>query len=381
MKALILVTHLLGTGHLARALTLARAFSTAGHEATVVSGGRPAGQLDSEGVRLVQLPPLRSDGINFTRLLDADGREASEDLMQRRAKHLRDTLRTVAPDVVITELFPFGRRVLRAEFLGAVEAALSLPRRPLICASVRDILAPPSKPAKAAMTEDIISQFYDAVLVHSDAEVTPLDVSWPVTKTLAPYLHYTGFVAPPPAPPHPDRAGAGDVLVSAGGGNVGSNVFDAALQAARHDPGRRWRLLIGGNEAADRIAALRLEAPPNTVLEPARPDFRQMLHHAAASVSMAGYNTALDLLQTQTPAVLVPFDAGDEIEQSLRAETLARLPGIEVLTSAALNGQTLLEHVQKAISAPRRAARTTGLDGAQNTVQIVQDLAGIYDAG
>lgn len=381
MKVLILVTHLLGTGHLARALTLARAFSTAGHRATVVSGGMPADQLDNDGVRLVQLPPLRSDGVNFTRLLDADGCKASEDLMQRRAKLLHDTLHAVAPDVVITELFPFGRRVLRAEFLGAVEGALSLPRRPLICASVRDILAPPSKPAKAAMTEDIINRFYDAVLVHSDADVTPLEVSWPVTKTLAPYLHYTGFVAPPPAPPHPDGAGTGDVMVSAGGGNVGSNVFDAALQAARNDPDRRWRLLIGGDKTADRIAVLRQKASQNTILEPARPDFRQMLHHAAASVSMAGYNTALDLLQTQTPAVLVPFDAGDETEQSLRAEALARLPGVKVLTSAALNGQTLLEQVQMAMSAPRRAARTTGLDGAQNTVQIVQDLAGIHHAG
>ncbi|WP_300018271.1 glycosyltransferase [uncultured Roseobacter sp.] len=381
MKVVILVTHLLGTGHLARALTLARAFSTAGHEATVLSGGMPAQQLDSAGIRLVQLPPLRSDGVNFTRLLDADGGEASEDLMQRRATHLRDTLQSIAPDVVITELFPFGRRVLRTEFLGAVETAISLPQRPMICASVRDILAPPSKPAKAAMTEDTISRFYDAVLVHSDADVTPLDISWPVTKTLAPYLHYTGFVAPPLAPPHPDGAGTGEVLVSAGGGNVGTNVFDAALQAARHDPDRRWRLLVGGNKAADRIATLRPNAPPNTIVEPARPDFRQMLHHAAASVSMAGYNTALDLLQTQTPAVLVPFDAGDETEQSLRAVALERLPGIEVLTSAALNGQMLLDRVQQAINAPRRAARATGFDGAHNTVRIVQKLANKHHAG
>lgn len=376
MKVLILVTHLLGTGHLARALTLARALSTAGHEATVVSGGMPAQQLDGNGVRLVQLPPLRSDGVNFTRLLDADGLDAGADLMARRATHLRDTLRAIAPDVVITELFPFGRRVLRAEFLEALDAARSLMHRPLICASVRDILAPPSKPAKAAMTEDIISRFYDAVLVHSDADVTPLEVSWPVTKTLAPYLHYTGFVAAPPAPAHPDGVGAGEILVSAGGGNVGTNVFDAALQAARHDPDRRWRLLVGGTKAADRIATLRQNASPNTIVEAARPDFRQMLHHAAASVSMAGYNTALDLLQTQTPAVLVPFDAGDETEQSLRAEALARLPGINVLTNAALNGQTLLEQVQKAINAPHRAARTSDLNGAQNTVSIVQELMG-----
>jgi len=44
-----------------------------------------------------------------------------------------------------------------------------------------------------------------------------------------------------------------------------------------------------------------------------------MLYHAAASVSLCGYNTALDILQAGTPAVFVPFDDGSEVEQGLRA--------------------------------------------------------------
>ncbi|HBR43215.1 MAG TPA: glycosyltransferase, partial [Sulfitobacter sp.] len=42
MKVSIVVTHLLGTGHLARALTLGRAYGAAGHDVQVVSGGMPA---------------------------------------------------------------------------------------------------------------------------------------------------------------------------------------------------------------------------------------------------------------------------------------------------------------------------------------------------
>ena len=61
MKVSIVVTHLLGTGHLARALTLGRAYGAAGHDVQVVSGGMPAPQLNSDGVDVVQLPPLRSD--------------------------------------------------------------------------------------------------------------------------------------------------------------------------------------------------------------------------------------------------------------------------------------------------------------------------------
>ncbi|GFE50767.1 glycosyl transferase [Roseobacter cerasinus] len=380
MTVAILVTHLLGTGHLARALTLARAFAAAGHRAIVLSGGRPVPHLDATGVRLVQLPPLQSDGVNFTRLLDDSGADATAEVLHARQSLIAQTLRDEAPQVLITELFPFGRRVLRDEFLTAVEAARSLPQPALVCASIRDILAPPSKPAKAQATDDIIDQHYDAVLVHSDAEIAPLGASWPVKSRLATRLRYTGFVASPPAPPHADGTGFGEVLVSAGGGGVGAPVFEAALDAARASPQRNWRLLVGGSHAADRARTLATTAPENARVEPARPDFRQMLHHAEVSVSMAGYNTALDLLQTGTPAVLVPFDVGGEVEQTLRATALARLPGISVLRSCELSGATLLSQIDKLGAAPRRAPRTEGLDGAAETVRIVQKLLDSRDA-
>ena len=71
MKVLIVTTHLLGTGHLARAATLARAFQSEGHAVRLVSGGFPAPHLDLSGLDVVQLPPLRSDGTDFARLLTA----------------------------------------------------------------------------------------------------------------------------------------------------------------------------------------------------------------------------------------------------------------------------------------------------------------------
>ena len=73
MKVMIVVTHLLGTGHLSRALTLAKGFVQAGHEAVVVSGGVPVPQLDPGDAALLQLPALRSDGVNFAQLLTAAG--------------------------------------------------------------------------------------------------------------------------------------------------------------------------------------------------------------------------------------------------------------------------------------------------------------------
>lgn len=373
MRVMIAVTHLLGTGHLSRSLTLAAAFRDAGHTAVVVSGGMPVPHLSADGIEIVQLPPLRSDGTDFTRLLGADGTLAGPDYLSTRADALVATLRDTRPDVLICELFPFGRRILAAEFLALLEAARAVKPRPLVLCSIRDILAPPSKPAKADRADAIVAAYFDAVLVHSDPATTPLETSWPVSPRLSQALRYTGYVAPPVAGPHPADAGTGEVLVTAGGGPVGDSLYGAAVGAARLDPGRTWRLLIGGDDKAARIAALRELTPGNVVLEPARPDFRQMLYHAAASVSMCGYNTALDLLQAGTPAVLVPFDDGNEVEQNLRARSLAALPGFKVLRSADLTSARLVQAVADVMAdAPRPASEAP--DGAAETVRIAERM-------
>lgn len=376
MKAMIAVTHLLGTGHLSRALTLARSFVADGHDTLLATGGAPAPQLDQTGIQMLQLPLLRSDGTNFTRLLDNTGSPANDRYLEQRSNKLNDAIASFQPDILITELFPFGRRILSAEFLSLLETAKSLPISPVILSSIRDILAPPSKPAKASRADEVITSYYDAVLVHSDPHSTQLDQSWPVSDKLAPYLRYTGYVAPPSAPSHPDNAGASEILVSAGGGSVGDALFQTAIETARLNPDQQWRLLVGGSDAAERVVKLAQQARnTRTIVEPARPDFRQMLHNSAASVSMCGYNTALDLLQAGTPAVMVPFDGGNEVEQTLRATSLASLPGLSVLYNADLTPETLNSHLQQVLNDGPRSNTALRFDGAAQSVQLACDMA------
>ncbi|WP_425079851.1 glycosyltransferase family protein [Ruegeria denitrificans] len=375
MKVMIIVTHLLGTGHLSRALTLGRAFRDDGHDVMVVTGGMPAPQLDSTGMTLFGLPPLRSDGTNFTRLLTDSGDEADAAYHATREAALVQAVNSFQPQILITELYPFGRRSLSAEFDAALNAASALPERPVILGSVRDILAPPSKPAKVERADEIVSRYYDGILVHSTESVTPLSVSWPVSERLARRLHYTGFVAPALPRPHPDAAGQDEILVSAGGGSVGQPIFRAAIEAARKMPNRRWRLLVGGTDAKARIAELsRMAEGASVVLEPVRPDFRQMLPLAAASVSMCGYNTAMDILQSGTAAVFVPFDDGKEVEQGLRGQSLSDLPAIEVLESRALSGAALAQAVERVLADGPRVQQDFGFDGAIQSVHIAKRL-------
>lgn len=372
LNVLIAVTHLLGAGHLTRAAALGRAFAGAGHAVTLVSGGRLAPLVRTEGLRVVQLPPVHVEGTAFSALLGEAGEPASPVLMQARRRLMLDALAAAQPDVVITELFPFGRRALAPEFLGLVERAKTLPRPPLVLASIRDILVAPARAERAAEAHQRVESLYDAVLVHGDPAFVPLEASWPVDDGLRQRLHYTGYV---------DEAGVAlaqgprrGIVVSAGSGAAGLGLTRAATAAAALRPELGWRILVGSGIDAHAFAALQEAVPPG-VVERARADFRALLGRAQLSVSQAGYNTAADLLATCVRAVLVPFEAGAETEQRLRAERLAAHGLGLVLPEAQLSGTSLLASIEAALALPEPVRPSIDLDGARRSVAVVEALA------
>lgn len=373
MRVLIAVTHLLGAGHLTRAAALARAFAASGHEAVLLSGGVPAPMVNLAGVRLVQLPPLRIEGTAFATPLGPDGAPADAELLGRRSALMTAAESEFAPDAVITELFPFGRRVLATEFLALVEAARTRRPRPLILASVRDILVAPTKPERVAQAHARVAALYDAVLVHGDPALAPLDASWPLDPATAGKLRYTGYVDEGTrAPAAGARTG---ILVAAGSGPAGITLLHSAAAAARQRPDLGWRLLAGHGVPAPALTEI-ARGLPDGVVERARPDYRTLLANAALSVSQCGYNTAVDLLATGTPAVLVPFEAGGETEQRLRAERLAERGLARVLPEADLSAASLLQAVDAQRVAQVPGAHCIDLGGARRTVEMVEALRG-----
>ncbi len=379
MNILVVVTHLLGSGHLRRAINLSQAFIAAGHQVTLATGGLPVSTFDTKNISLVQIPPLCSDGTNFTRLLNADNVVADEKYLQGRKKALGELVLSLRPEIIITELYPFGRRMLRDEFIGLLDAAESLPVKPVILASVRDILAAPSTAKKAQQTETLIAKYYNGVLVHSDSATTPLDVSWPVTELIRSKLFYTGYVAQSVGNYNSSRDSAA-VIVSAGGGSVGRRVYETAIAAARLSPDIHWRILVGGSDAESEVARLQKLAAESgagskTHIEPNRPDFRVLLSSAGCSVSMCGYNTAIDLLLTGTPGVLIPFDAGGEKEQTLRATSLSKRSAYQLLLDKDLTPEALHHAVVRATKTGGFSTDRKQFNGALETVRFATRLA------
>ena len=94
------------------------------------------------------------------------------------------------------------------------------------------------------------------------------------------------------------------------------------------------------------------------------PDLGAELAEARASISQAGYNTALEVVASGVPALLVPYATPEEDEQSRRARRLERLGAVHVATVERL-AAALREIGGCSSSRPRPA--TVDLGGARRT--------------
>jgi predicted glycosyltransferase len=370
LRVLIWSQHLLGTGHLQRVGRLAAALAARGHAVTVANGG-PAPVPRPAGWRRADLPAIRAADADFTGLVDGAGAPVGAALWARRRAVLA-ALAAEHPDVVVVEMFPFGRRAFARELAPLLDAWRARPRRPRLVVSLRDVLVDKRKPGRAAEVAARVVRWFDRVLVHADPRLVGLDASFPAARRIAPWLRYTGYVAPELAP----RDDGGDgVVVSAGGGVVGRRLFEAALAAAHRLDGAcgPWTL-VGGRELPEPVwAALRAQAPAKVRLLRAVDDLPALLAGAAVSVSQAGYNTVAEAMALKRPMVLVPFARGDETEQTRRAEAVASIGAARLLSEGELDGVRLAAAVAARAAVPYPAF-TLDVAGARHSARLLERL-------
>jgi predicted glycosyltransferase len=363
------VQHLLGIGHLKRAAAVARALVEAGASVDLVLGGAPVSGIAPAGARVVQLPPAIASDAQFTNLLDEAGNKVDESWKARRKQTLLAAFEEAKPDIVLLEMYPFGRRQFRFELLPLLDRIAGQYPKPLVAVSVRDILVDKGRMDRAREAADIVKKHVDQVLVHGDPSLTRLDLTFPLAREIADKLTYTGFVVERPvaADPFADRED-GEILVSAGGGAVGFPLLAAAIRAKRltRHRQRRWRIVTGANlPAADRKELDKLAAgDPGITIEGFRADFGSLLATCQLSVSQGGYNTIMELIATRCPSVVVPFAEGGESEQTLRARMLVERQVLSMVDPEFLTAGTLAAAID-AVRPPAELA--LNLDGARQS--------------
>jgi len=346
--------HSVGLGHLMRSYALTEALAERFRVVLLAGGDLPDGIEPPRGVEVVALPPL---GVNGGRFGSGDPRYSTDHAWEVRSARVTCALDELRPAVVLIELFPFGRAKFARELIPLLKRAKALGAT--TATSLRDLLV--STRENQQEHDDraarIANAYLDMILVHCDPAFARLEETFDPSVELTVPVHYTGFVSRENGAP---RARGEHIVVSAGGGRVGRPLLEEAINAS---DGRPMRAIAGPLMPQEDYAALEAIAPPNVELLRSVPDLAHELSQARASISQCGYNTALDLVRTGVPALVVPYATPEEDEQTRRARRLEQLGVLKVATHINGDIDALLEFT------PRPAS--LDLNGAARTAELL----------
>ena len=190
---------------------------------------------------------------------------------------------------------------------------------------------------------------------------------------------YTGFVAQQVSPDaglkkrralnlsESDRL----IVASVGGGKVGFPLLQAVCDAYQGmrvtDPDLYLMIFAGPFMDEKEYQRLLADADDRLRVRRFSSNFLSYLAAADLSMSMAGYNTCMNIFAAETPALLWPF--AQNREQGMRAERLASIGAVEILKDRDLHKDRLANRMTAAMSAKWRMSDRIDLDGAKKTAQ------------
>jgi len=382
VKIIIYCQHVLGLGHFFRTLEIARAME-AFDVILVTGGGRVEARLPDH-VRDVKLPGLMMDK-NFTGLYSVDPQKSVEEVKLERRKQLLDLVKNENPDFFLIELYPFGRRAFKFELIPVLNFIKDNRRMncKVVC-SMRDILVERKNSLKyESGVIDALNNWFDAVLVHSDPQLIKLGSTFSRLDKIKIPLVYTGFVTPVP-----DKKKVKHIrenlrlqnkkrliVASAGGGNVGAPLLRAVVNAYNELPSKENLMLnvyTGPymekedkqylQSVADSSASSGIRVKEFTS------DFVSLLGAADLSVSMAGYNTCMNIVAANVPSLVWPF--GQNQEQKERARKIARFVPMTILEDQDLILSEFSRLIEKSLYGQNTNKHLTlNINGAQNTMK------------
>ncbi len=355
--------HVLGMGHLMRSLAIVSGLTD--FEVCFINGGAWLnGLVPPAHVEVVNLPPIISDA-EFRQLRAAEEAQSLDDIKAQRRQMLLDTFARVQPQALVIEMFPFGRRKFADELLPLLAQAKADGSQTKIACSLRDILVSKRDQARfEAAACRIASEYFDLVMIHSDPHFQRLEETFSLAGELRCPAVYTGFVTPdamrPAANEPPADSGQRLIVVSIGGGRVGSELIRCAIEASqliRERLPHRLLIFTGPYLPEAEFEQLQQQALklPAVTLQRYTPDLTAILRQADLSLSMAGYNTCLNLLVSGTRAIVYPFSGNDNQEQRLRAEKLRARGLVEIISPDELRPDRLAELMLQSLGRPQAA--------------------------
>lgn len=336
-------------------------------------------------VRLVRLPVLYMNET-FTRLIPGEPGYRVGEVQDERRRIIYSLFEEKRPDIFIVELYPFGRSIFGAELEPLLQhiREAKFGNMKVVC-SLRDILVEKKDPAAyESRVLEKLNRYFDLLLIHSDPGMQPLDETFGRLADIKIPLEYAGFIsqrADPAAGVELRRelgvsTGGKLIVASAGGGRSGYKLLDAVLEAfdllREHSPAQ-LEIFCGPFMDQDEYEKLAVRSAPGRRIRRYTKRFVDYLSAADLSVSLAGYNTCMNLLATKVPALVFPY--ARQQEQPMRAEKMKKYLPMAVLDEADLQPDTLCRHMTQMLDREKAGVQVpVNLNGASNAARFLDEF-------
>ncbi len=383
-----------GLGHFRRSLTIASYLSRHIDNLSILmlTGLDAPGSFEAApGVDFVKLPSIWKAGPDQYRSRHL---RVSFNRVRRVRKNLiRAVTRAFDPTLIVVDNVPRGAEGELVPTLGHVRE-----HRPetQIALTLRDVLDAPENIVPKWRTlgvYDVLKKFYDEIWIAGCQSVFDPTALYEFPPAVRARVKFCGYVARSVTPGDVDtlrrelRLGPGPLVVaSCGGGGDGYPLIDTYIEAvtplARE--GVQSAVFLGPDMPPLQRRDLKrrlLSLGDGFFTFDFRPDLVSFLRMAAASVSMAGYNTVCELISQRTPAIVIPRTY-PRVEQLLRSDAFAALGLLRVLRPEHLNAANLRAALRDMLGAPpcrRRADLPRGVDfvGLTRITRRVRKLLGL----
>lgn len=372
-----------GLGHVRRNIEIAAALvrDDADVETLLISGAPGAGSLPLPSrTRLVTIPAVRKDARG--RYVSQQRRHSLRATLAERGARTAAAVRELDPDVLVVDKHARGLFGELDTTLAEIASARADGRGPALVLGLRDVLDDPETTRRewdAERTTETVLTHYDQVWVYSDRTVHDPVLSYGFGPELADRVRYTGYLgrgrgaglrvpaqAPVPAQPF--------VLGLLGGGQDGAALAREFAEASA--PRGYLKILVTG-PYLDRATLRRLQRtaagrPGDLLVLPFLASTQPFVRRARAVVTMGGYNTVCEVLESGTPALVVPR-VRPRREQAIRAELLAATTHLDSMHPDLARSDRLADWLAGAVRRPRRR-HDIDLDGLARLPQLVGSL-------
>jgi predicted glycosyltransferase len=378
--------HVLGIGHFHRSLEICKALA-GHHQVTLIIGG-PDVEPVPENIKLFKLPGLQMDS-EFKNLAPCDPDTTLTEVKETRQRQLYEFFESFKPDAFLVELYPFGRKAFRFELdpvLTAIRDGVLFPCKCYV--SLRDILVERATDREKFESRALsaLNRYFDGLLIHSDENIITLDETFSRYTEIAVPIFYTGFVTRTASnskreeirSSHKLRPEEKLIVASIGGGNVGADLLEAVVEAFRIivDSGPfHLQLFSGPYFPEEKYLHIENSLPANASLDRFTDSFPDWLAAADLSISMAGYNTCMNIIQAGIPALVYPF--AQNREQEFRARRLQKKAAIKILSHKDLQTK-LLASTMLEMCRMERYPVAINLHGAEKSRQQVEIWNSIF---